>query len=107
MFPSTDAMADELRVWRSLIDVHGRDSGWAQAARDDRNESLDRGSRLFVAGLGMDAEDSQHESERIRALFEGLTTLICDRRLDPEVGAAVLRRHVTDLISARRRSDAA
>ena len=107
LLPSTDAMADELRVWRSLIGAHARASQWARTARDERNEFLDVATRQLVTGLELAEDEQQHEYDAIRVLIEGVTTLVCDGRLDPQAGAALLRRHVTELIDARQQTDAA
>ena len=104
--PSTEAKADELRVWRSLIEAHAG-SDWARTARTDRDRSLDRTAQLLVGCLELADEESQYEHERLRALLEGVTTLVCDGRLAPEVAASTFQRHLADLILAHRGADAA
>jgi AraC-like DNA-binding protein len=101
LLPSTEEMAEELRVWRSLIAAHARHSDWAREARDSRDRALDTATRLLVDCLEMSDEDARQEYERVRALLEGVTVLVCDGRLAPEVGASMIHRHVADLIVAR------
>lgn len=107
LVPATDALADELRVMRSLIEEHARDCEWAREARDHWAQNVDVLSTRVVSCLEMSEDDSQYEYERLRALLEGVTALICAGRLAPEAGASTFRRHVGDLIEARPSRDAA
>ena len=107
LLPSTPAMADELRVWRLLIGAHARGSGWAGAARDERDRFLDAAARQLVAGLDLAQDEQQHGYDMICVLIEGVITRVCDGRLDPEAGAKLFRHHVTELLDARQHPGAA
>ena len=90
-----------------MIATHARHSDWAREAQDDRDRALDSAAQLLVDGLESSEEDSEYEYERVRALIEGVTALVCEGRLAPQTGAAMVRRHVTEVIVARRATDAA
>lgn len=98
MIPSTEAMADEARVWRALVEAHERQQSWAREARDGHEQNLEVNCLRIAAAVYPDVDAQARELERLRALADGATLRICAGVLSPEEGATLVRRHVVDLL---------
>lgn len=94
--------AQDRQVWWALVSAHEVACDWARAARVQHEKHLDDLSIVAVADLPAEARD--FEARRLHLVVSGAIVLICSGACSYDEAAALIRRHVIDLHTARLQS---